>query len=452
MAVVAGASHSVTDFNDAPIVDLFVTPDQSRVQIFSMDNNSFTTDDWTSDPMILTPTVNVSGRTGNQVTVTDQTGDHVSAVRWFYVNSSTGARVQINASSAPTGLNTGDFTFVQPNDFDTTTTTFTGSIQDVARVLEVDRNIIGPNANRLMSTNIIRGGVVQLVCEIVYRSAIFGDITREVTIELQGQEQSGSTPTTTIESDRGNTFSPNQTNPIILTARLFLGGNEQTTSTFTGSFQWRRPLEGTVTNLGGATQGTAALNSSPPPSQTGTDAANYYVNQLIVERADVTGSEVYQCAIDADNSTFSTATSVTNTYSIEDLSDEYRVVTPNNLVIRAGATTTTGRYTIIRNGTLLQGSPGTGFSLQFRNFTDNGSGTLTQTSWSNIATATRLSGTRTGLTVTYATDNSITRGLMTITYGSSAASPAMQVNLQDEEITTVSESTTLIDVDLDDGT
>ena len=174
MAVLAKTSHSVTDFNDAPTVDLQVTPGQSRVQIFSVDEDSFTTRNWVDAHLVLTPTVNVSNISGNLVDETDTTGNHVSQVNWYYVDTQTRGRVQINETPTPVGLDTGDFIFVSPDDFDTTTNIFGGATQDVARVLEVRKNIVGPTtaASQLQSNNIIRGGVVQIVCEIIYTDCL----------------------------------------------------------------------------------------------------------------------------------------------------------------------------------------------------------------------------------------------------------------------------------------
>ena len=388
--------------------------------------------------------------------MTDTTGDHVSSVRWFYVNTTTDARVQINASPAPSGLDTGDFTFVPPNDFDTSTDTFTGDVQDVARVLEINKNIVGPDtiASSLQSTGISRGGVVSLVCEITYRSSIFGDIVRESTVELQGQEQAGSAFLPTITSDRGAIFSSTQEQPIILQADLNLGGTllseQASTNSNTISFAFERPFS---TGLGGAVQGTVALNATSAPSQTGTAAGNYYVNQLIVQRENVAGSDQYRGVITYDGETYNTSV-----YGIDDLLDTYTVTTPNNLAIQSGGTEVTGRYGLIVNGDVLTARPSqVAPYMEFQRFDDDGNGTVTQGAFENLVTSARLSGTTTGLTVTYhqldgsAASTDANRQVLRVTYGAGATAATLQLRWQRGEIETGSDATTVIQAAFDDG-
>ena len=68
MAVIANTSHSVTDFNDAPVVDIFLQNNESIVQIYNNDTESYVTDDWAdTSPLVLTPFVTVTGDPGNNV-------------------------------------------------------------------------------------------------------------------------------------------------------------------------------------------------------------------------------------------------------------------------------------------------------------------------------------------------------------------------------------------------
>ena len=113
-------------------------------------------------------------------------------------------------------------------------------VAGAARTLTVQRNIVGAATSSsgslamlLESMGIIVGSTVTLVCEVVFRDATFGNIIRERTITLQGNNQSGSAFLAVIEQSN-QFFSYTQTSNIVLRARLFLGGEELTGAIATG--------------------------------------------------------------------------------------------------------------------------------------------------------------------------------------------------------------------------
>ena len=195
MAVIANTSHSVTDFNDAPVVDIFLQNNESIVQIYNNDTESYVTDDWAdTSPLVLTPFVTVTGDPGNNVLDAQSTTENfVARVQWYYVNAA-GARIRINpvteTGNPVTGMaNTVADAAIAAGDF---TVENGGTVGD-ARTLTVNRNLVGTvgsgtgtSTNILQSTGAIVGATVTIVCEIVLRDPTFGNITRERTITLQG--------------------------------------------------------------------------------------------------------------------------------------------------------------------------------------------------------------------------------------------------------------------------
>ena len=431
MAVLANASHSVTDFNDSPIVDIFIQNNESIIQIYNSDNEMYATDNWADgSPLVLTPFVTVSGNTGNQVLST--TDGVIDTVTWYYLDSG-GTRRQINnvnGTGQYSGVNAGDFTVAD------------GGVDGTARTLTIMRNIVGstrpgtPNT-LLQSTNIINGGVVTLVVEVVWADPVFGNITRERTITLMGTNQSGSSFLCILEASN-QFFSAVQTSDITLTGRLFLGGNEITNQVAADT-----PVSGDGWTFD--QQGTTGL------------AGTQVNNVLTLTPADVVGEATFRVVARYEGVDYGS-----NSISIQDVADEWRIQGPGQVTLRNDQSAGQGNYVIYRNGVEYQGTPAfTGYYVDFRKFTSTATGE-TPTGWDISQTGTDRV-TPSYLTVTYLQNDETTAAttdanaiVMRLTFGTgvtTATDPArFTVIYQAGELTTTSTSLTTVGIELNDTT
>ena len=433
MAVLANASHAVTDFNDAPIVDIFVQNNESIIQIFSQETEMYLTDDWSdTSPLILTPFVTVSGRTGNQVLST--MNGVITSVRWFYINGS-GARIQIN--NVDNAGRSGD---VDTDDF----VVADGGVDGTARTLTVQRNVVGStsgrpeNTNLLQSTGIIQGGTVSLVIEVVWADPVFGNITRERTVTLMGANQAGATALCILEATN-QFFSAVQTDSIVLTGRLFLGGNE-----VTSQISMNNPTSG---------DGWVFDERGVDPPVPGTQANNV----LTLTPADVLGEATFRVTATYEGVAYSS-----NSISIQDVADEWRIQGPGQVTLRNDQDAGQANYVIYRNGVEYQGVPSfVGYYIDFRKFTSSNTGE-DPTPWDRTRTGTARV-TQPYLTVTYLQDNEMDPAttdanaiVMRLTFGSGVTTATdaarFQVIYRAGELETTSTTLTTVGIELNDTT
>ena len=446
MAVIANTSHSVTDFNDAPVVDIFLQNNESIVQIYNNDTESYVTDDWSdTTPLILTPFVTVTGDPGNNVLDAQSSTDNfVARVQWYYVNAAQ-QRIRINSvteSGTPvTGMaNTAVDPAVEPDDF----TVEDGGMVGDPRVLQINRNVVGHAAGSsgsttiLQSTGAIVGATVTIVCEIVLRDPTFGNITRERTITLQGNNQSGSAFLCILEQTN-QFFSYTQTSDIELTGRLFLGG-EELTSTIT------------------AGQPTAGDGWTFDQQGTGTVAGTQNNNVLTVTPAQVLGTSTYRVIARYEGTNHAS-----NWVTIQDIADEWRMQGPAQVTLRNDQSAGQGNYTIYLNGIEYQaGAVETliGAFIEVRKFSSTSAGE-TPTGWDMTQTGTNRVD-KAYITVEYFQADGTTAAtsnanaiVMRLTFGAATnmdADPArFQITYQAGEIVTTATTITTIGLALDDG-
>ena len=447
MAVIANTSHSVTDFNDAPVVDIFLQNNESIVQIYNNDTESYITDNWNdTSPLVLTPFVTVTGDPGNNVLDEQSTTDNfVARVQWYYVNAS-GTRIRINSvtetgtpvtgianTSADAGIVAGDFTVVDGG--------YRSDPTERARTLTVNRNVVGHAAGSsgetmiLQSPGAIVGATVTIVCEIVLRDPTFGNITRERTITLQGNNQSGSAFLCILEQSN-QFFSYTQTSDITLTGRLFLGGEELTdaitTNMPTAGDGWEFDIVGT----------TAMIPAGD---------LNARGNEATISPADVLGTQSYRII-----ATYEGVDHASNVVTIQDIADEWRMQGPSQVTLRNDQSAGQGNYTIYLNGIEYQaGSVETllGAFVEVRKFSSTSMGEE-QTGWDATQTGT-MRVDKSYIDVAYTDDGGVTNGLMTLTFMTgvnSDADPArFQITFQAGEIVTTATTITTIGLALDDG-
>ena len=444
MAVIANTSHSVTDFNDAPVVDIFLQNNESIVQIYNNDTESYVTDDWAdTSPLVLTPFVTVTGDPGNNVLDAQSTTENfVARVQWYYVNAA-GARIRINpvteTGNPVTGMaNTVADAAIAAGDF---TVENGGTVGD-ARTLTVNRNLVGTvgsgtgtSTNILQSTGAIVGATVTIVCEIVLRDPTFGNITRERTITLQGNNQSGSAFLCILEQTN-QFFSYTQTSDIELTGRLFLGGEELTDAI----------MANTPTAGDGWTFDIVGQTATIPAGQ-----INARGNVATIRPADVLGTESYRII-----ARYEGVDHASNVVTIQDIADEWRMQGPAQVTLRNDQSAGQGNYTIYLNGIEYQaGSVETllGAFVEVRKFSST-SGGETQTGWDATQTGTARVD-KSYISVAYTDDGGVTNGLMTLTFMTgvnSDADPArFQITFQAGEIVTTATTITTIGLALDDG-
>ena len=351
MAVLANASHAVTDFNDAPIVDIFIQNNESLIQIFNSDDERYATDDWSdAQALVLTPFVTVSGKVGNQVLST--TDGVIDSVTWYYIDVG-GVRRQINqvdGAGVATQVVAGDFTAAD------------GGVDGTARTLTVMRNIVGstrpgvPNT-LLQSAGVINGGTVSLIVEVVWADPVFGNITRERTVTLMGTNQAGSSFLCILEASN-QFFSAVQTSNIVLTGRLFLGGNEITDQISAG----------VPTSEDGWVFDERGVDPPVPGTQMN--------NVLTLAPADVLGEATFRVT-----ATYEGVAYTSNSVSIQDVADEWRIQGPGQVTLRNDQTAGQGNYVIYRNGVEYQGTPSfVGYYVDFRKFTSTASAEV-PTAW-----------------------------------------------------------------------
>ena len=452
MAVIANTSHSVTDFNDAPVVDIFLQNNESIVQIYNNDTESYVTDNWNdTSPLVLTPFVTVTGDPGNNVLDEQSTTDNfVARVQWYYVNAA-GVRIRINSvtetgtpvtgmanTSADAGIVTGDFTVVDGG--------YRSDITERARTLTINRNVVGHAAGSsgetmiLQSPGAIVGATVTIVCEIVLRDPTFGNITRERTITLQGNNQSGSAFLCILEQSN-QFFSYTQTSDITLTGRLFLGGEELTDAVAAND---PTPGDGWTFDI----VGTSAMIPAGDLNARG--------NEATISPADVLGTQSYRII-----ARYEGVDHASNVVTIQDIADEWRMQGPAQVTLRNDQSAGQGNYTIYLNGIEYQaGSVETlvGAFVEVRKFSSTSMGE-TQTGWDATQTGTDRVD-KSYITVAYADETVpgggvVTNGLMTLTFGATVNSdmdPArFQITFQAGEIVTTATTITTIGLALDDG-
>ena len=443
MAVIANTSHSVTDFNDAPVVDIFLQNNESIVQIYNNDTESYVTDDWNdTSPLVLTPFVTVTGDPGNNILDEQSTTDNfVARVQWYYVNAA-GDRVRINSvtetGTPVTGMaNTSADSRVAAGDFTVVDGGYRSDLTERARTLTVNRNVVGHAAGSsgtttiLQSTGAIVGATVTIVCEIVLRDPTFGNITRERTITLQGNNQSGSAFLCVLEQSN-QFFSYTQTDNITLTGRLFLGGEELTS---TISENMPTMMDGWTFDVQGTSSGT------------GTQANNV----LTITPAQVLGTAVIRVI-----ARYEGVNHASNWVNIQDIADEWRMQGPSQVTLRNDQSAGQGNYTIYLNGIEYQaGSVETllGAFVEVRKFSSTSMGEE-QTGWDATQTGT-MRVDKSYIDVAYTDDGGVTNGLMTLTFMTgvnSDADPArFQITFQAGEIVTTATTITTIGLALDDG-
>ena len=476
MAVLANTSHSVTDFNDAPVVDIFLQNNESLVQIYNNDNETYITDNWADgSPLEITPFVVVTGRQGNQVLSSDSTG-YVARVQWYYMQAN-GDRIRINAvSESATGIaNTTAGSEVSADDFVVANGGAAPGVAGNARTLTVQRNIVGAATSSsgslamlLESMGIIVGSTVTLVCEVVFRDATFGNIIRERTITLQGNNQSGSAFLAVIEQSN-QFFSYTQTSNIVLRARLFLGGEELTGAIATGppgqpvaGDGWRWDIIGQTANppaaniigdanFAGSAFATDVVNSGfNADIQTGSIADD---NILIVQPDDVAGTEAYQMIV-----TYEGVAHRSNTVTVQDIADEFRIQGPAQVTLRNDQTQGQANYIMYQNGVEFQNAnlAAGNFFVDIAIFTNSASGEAASTWDTSITGTDRV--TPSYITPSYLDSAGAAAGnrILRLSFGAGASGATdiarFQVNFYANEITSTSDTITTVGVELNDNT
>ena len=354
-----------------------------------------------------------------------------------------GARIRINpvteTGNPVTGMaNTVADAAIAAGDF---TVENGGTVGD-ARTLTVNRNLVGTvgsgtgtSTNILQSTGAIVGATVTIVCEIVLRDPTFGNITRERTITLQGNNQSGSAFLCILEQTN-QFFSYTQTSDIELTGRLFLGGEELTDAI----------MANTPTAGDGWTFDIVGQTATIPAGQ-----INARGNVATIRPADVLGTESYRII-----ARYEGVDHASNVVTIQDIADEWRMQGPAQVTLRNDQSAGQGNNTIYLNGIEYQaGSVETllGAFVEVRKFSST-SGGETQTGWDATQTGTARVD-KSYISVAYTDDGGVTNGLMTLTFMTgvnSDADPArFQITFQAGEIVTTATTITTIGLALDDG-
>ena len=247
MAVRATGQITITDFSDAVSLTSFISASQPKTQIYNPDNGTYQPN-WTSSstPMILTPSLFVSGLPGDIIN-----SANVQSVTWY------------DGDSPNTPLTNGT-TYEIP--------------ESGIKTLRIKTNILTGNVS-----------AKDYICSIVYRDPSTGlDLTVNASISLSRVVNGGGIADAIATTPNGNIFKNANAEALPAECYLYRGSVKDTSGV---SYQWYRQETSVTADEGGGI-GWRKLTSTINYGVTG-----YTTATIMVPRSAVLNVETFKCVI-----------------------------------------------------------------------------------------------------------------------------------------------------------
>ena len=327
MAVRAAGQITITDFSDAVSLTSFISSSQAKTQIYNPDNGTYQPN-WTSQstPMILTPSLFVSGLPGDLIG-----SPNVQSITWY------------DGASPNTPLTDG--------------TTY-GIPSSGIKTLTIKTNILSGNTTSK-----------DYVCSIVYRDPSTGlDLTVNASISLSKVVNGGGIADAIATAPQGNIFKNANADALPAECYLFRGSLRDTTGV---SYQWYRQESNVTADEGGGV-GWRKLTSTVNYGVTG-----YTSNRIMVPRSAVLNVETFKCIItDTETNSSTKGQKFYDVVTFMDQSDPIMVSieSPGGTVFKVGApnNSTTLRARLFQAGEEIDVNGDGGYIYKWYKYDKNG--------------------------------------------------------------------------------
>lgn len=309
--IIARGQISIIDLNDAKSLNMYLRSNQPTTQIYNTDNNSYVPD-WTTENLVITPELYVSGTTTDQIT-------QVKTKPTYTINGSNNLS-DFGASVAPTA----------------------------------------PYALTI-NTNMVKVAQMRIQCSAVYTDPEIASFETPVKAEIQFTKttNAGSTICAIAYTPKGNVFKNDQTATLTAHCDMWRGSKIDSTNV---AYKWFK-MSGSGT--------WEELTSVKSYGCTG-----YTTNELTIPASAVLNFDSFKCEItDTDASSGTYNTSVSDVLSFFDQSDPYVVevysTTGDKFLNGQGSTTLSAK--VWQAGTCYEDSEAIAkFDFKWKKFNSDG--------------------------------------------------------------------------------
>lgn len=316
MSVRATGQITITDFSDALSVTAFISATQPKTQIYNPDNGTYQPN-WTSTsaPMILTPSLFVSGQPGDIIG-----SANVQSITWY------------DAEAPTTALSSGSIYEIPSSG---------------VKTLRIKTNILSGDTS-----------VKDYVVVIVYRDPSTGlDLTVNASISLSKVVNGGGIADAIATTPEGNIFKNANANKLTATCYLYRGSTVDKTQV---SYQWYRQ-ESNVTSDEGGGVGWRKLTSTINYGITG-----YTTDTISVPASAVLNVETFKCVItDTDTVSPTHTQKFFDVVTFMDQSDPIQVTveSPGGTIFKVGSpnNSTVLRARLFQAGQEIDGAGNEGY-------------------------------------------------------------------------------------------
>jgi len=206
MAVSVG-QITIVDYNDALTLTGFITSNHPKTQRYSADTSTYTPD-WSSDPLVLTPSLFILGSGDDQIT-----SSAVQSVTWQR----------------------------KPSDQSTFSSLTSGEAVSGAK-----NHILTVSANKLTGSL----SAIEYLCTVIYHDDSTGmNLTHKMSINLSKVIDGNNVAVAAIHAPTGNVFKNSEPSSLSAAAELYRGATLDDTQL---SYQWFRYAPGTPDEGAGA--------------------------------------------------------------------------------------------------------------------------------------------------------------------------------------------------------